>query len=223
MDLKQSRRKNVRQERKRPAKEGLRVFRASGDDIKPDQIARFYDFYVAQTEKKWGRDYLKKAFFDEIYESMRDDILFVFAEQEGTGRLVAGAINFIGSDALFGRNWGCISPDGVAGDASLERLLGAMSGGREGPDFKHLHFECCYYQAIEAAIERGLSRVEAGAQGEHKISRGYLPVETYSAHYIANASFKVAIDEFLQRERLEMREAMEFLELEGSPFKPVVL
>ena len=104
---------------------------------------------------------------------------------------MAGAINFIGSDALFGRNWGCISPDGVAGDASLERLLGAMSGGREGPDFKHLHFECCYYQAIEAAIERGLSRVEAGAQGEHKISRGYLPVETYSAHYIANASFKV--------------------------------
>lgn len=222
MDLKQSRRKNVRQERKRPAKDGLRVFRATGDDIKPDQMADFYEMYIAQTEKKWGRDYLRREFFDEIYETMRDDIMFVFAEQEGTGRLVAGAINFIGSHALYGRNWGCLPPESAAGDANLSKLfrsMGVDTGAQMSGGFKHLHFECCYYQAIEAAIELGLDRVEAGAQGEHKISRGYLPVETHSAHYVADLSFQSAVSEFLGRERREMMEVMEVLTASESPFK----
>ncbi len=125
--------------------------------------------------RKWGRPYLTRAFFAEIGETMRKDVLLVMAKRDG--RWIAGAINFIGSDTLFGRNWGAVE------------------------HHPFLHFEVCYYQAIDFAIQRGLSTVEAGAQGEHKLARGYLPETTWSAHYIADPGFRRAIADYLKRER----------------------
>ena len=131
--------------------------------------------------RKWGRPYLTRAFFSLIGESMSKDVLLVMARRNG--RWIAGAINFIGSDTLFGRNWGAIE------------------------HHPFLHFEVCYYQAIDFAIRRGLKTVEAGAQGEHKIARGYLPQTTYSAHYIADPGLRRAIADYLKRERAYVAEA----------------
>ncbi|MDX5367305.1 MAG: GNAT family N-acetyltransferase, partial [Alphaproteobacteria bacterium] len=133
-------------------------------------------FYMDTGSRKWGTPYLTREFFSLIGERMARDTLLVMARRNG--RYIAGALNFIGGDALYGRNWGAIE------------------------HHPFLHFECCYYRAIDFAIERGLARVEAGAQGEHKLARGYVPTRTHSAHWIANASFRDAVAEYLTRERL---------------------
>ncbi len=167
-------RKNIRKERK-AAQEGLVIKRLNGDEIKPEHWDIFYQCYVDTGMRKWGRPYLNREFFDHIHEVMRSDILLVMAWENDTP--IASALNFIGSDALFGRNWGCLAHK------------------------PFLHFELCYYQAIEAGIERGLPKVEAGAQGEHKLARGYEPVITRSAHFMAHAGLHDAIEDYLTQER----------------------
>ncbi|KAK9828324.1 hypothetical protein WJX74_008746 [Apatococcus lobatus] len=195
MDMKQSKRKNVRQERKHVHNSGLKIERLTGDALKPHHWDAFYGFYINTSDKKWGSAYLTRDFFDQLQASMPDRVLLVMAF-EGD-KPVAGALNLIGSQALFGRNWGCAW----------------------GLNVKFLHFELCYYQAIEAAIERGLSRVEAGAQGEHKIQRGYVPSLTYSSHYFPDASMRSVVNNFLQRESMQIDYTLEALSLE-APFKP---
>jgi len=185
-------RKTIRKEREAATQSGLKLFRLTGDDIKPRHWDSFYRFYIDTTERKWGGGYLTKAFFHRIGKTMADRILLVLAEHDGEP--VAGALNLIGGDALYGRNWGS---DGA---------------------FRFLHFEACYYQAIEFAIERGLKRVEAGAQGEHKIARGYLPVETTSYHHVADKRFAAAVADFLKRERRAI-EAERAALAEYSPFR----
>ena len=152
----------------------------------------FFDFYMETGSRKWGRPYLTREFYSIVGEKMRDRILLVMAKRNG--RWIAGAINFIGSDTLFGRHWGAIE------------------------HHPFLHFELCYYQAIQYAIEHKLARVEAGAQGEHKLSRGYLPTTTYSAHYIVDPGLRRAIDDFLERERAYVAAAGEEL-AEAAPFR----
>ena len=142
--------------------------------------------------RKWGRPYLNRKFYALIGERMPDDIMLVMARRDG--RYIAGAINFIGSDRLFGRHWGCIE------------------------DHRFLHFEVCYHQAIDFAIERKLHVVEAGAQGEHKLARGYLPVTTHSVHYLAHEGLRRAINDFLRREREEVA-LMSHVLNEHTPFK----
>jgi len=190
--LSSRKRKNIRKEREAVAAQGVTMRVVTGDDLKTEHWDAFYRFYRNTTDRKWGWDYLKRPFFSYLHERMADRVALVLAEHEG--EYVAGALNLIGADTLYGRNWGC-----------TER-------------FKNLHFEACYYQAIEFAILRGLKRVEAGAQGQHKLQRGYLPVETYSAHYIADPNFRRAVADFLVREREAVGEEIAFLE-EFSPFK----
>ncbi|KAK9134148.1 hypothetical protein Syun_013478 [Stephania yunnanensis] len=176
MDMKQSKRKNVRQERKKISSQKLTMKRLRGDEIKAKHWDSFYKFYKNTTDNKWGRAFLTRDFFHIVGGKMGDRVLLVVAEDGD--EIVAGALNFIGGDTLYGRLWGC-----------LPRVY-----------YPSLHFEACYYQAIEAAIEMNLQKVEAGAQGEHKIQRGYLPVTTYSCHYILDEGFRRAIGEFLVRE-----------------------
>eukprot|EP00208_Stichococcus_sp_RCC1054_P007623 CAMPEP_0206140138 /NCGR_PEP_ID=MMETSP1473-20131121/8532_1 /ASSEMBLY_ACC=CAM_ASM_001109 /TAXON_ID=1461547 /ORGANISM="Stichococcus sp, Strain RCC1054" /LENGTH=451 /DNA_ID=CAMNT_0053534183 /DNA_START=303 /DNA_END=1658 /DNA_ORIENTATION=- len=193
--LKMRKRKNVRTERKAVRASGLVLKKQSGHDLRPRDWDAFYDFYLNTTDKKWGQAYLKRGFFHAIGETMPDAILLASAYQDD--ELVAGALNLVGSDCIYGRNWGC----------------------KYGLDVKHLHFELCYYQAIEAAIERGIPRVEAGAQGEHKIQRGYLPTLTHSVHYIRDERFRTAVAGFLKRENAEIDYALEALTAEASPYK----
>ena len=167
-------RKTIHRER-RDAQADVEIIRLTGNDITEDAWDAFFAFYMDTGARKWGSPYLNRSFFSIVSEKMRDRILLVMAK--AGGRYIAGALNFIGGDTLFGRYWGAI----------------------EHRPF--LHFEVCYYQAIEFAIERGLKVVEAGAQGAHKLARGYRPVPTYSAHYIANASFRRAVADYLERER----------------------
>lgn len=163
-----------------------------GDQIRPEHWDAFWIFYQDTGARKWGRPYLTRAFFDLIAESMRDSIVLFLAHR--AGRPVAGALNLLGPDCLYGRYWGCTE------------------------DIPFLHFELCYYQAIDFAIAHGLARVEAGAQGEHKLARGYLPVTTWSAHFIADPGFRSAVDDFLIRERRAVEREQEFLG-ELGPFK----
>jgi predicted N-acyltransferase len=142
--------------------------------------------------RKWGRPYLTRAFFDALHQTLRNRIVLVMAFRDGVP--IAGALNLLGANALYGRNWGCIE------------------------DVPHLHFECCYYRAIDFAIEHKLARVEAGAQGEHKIQRGYLPVETHSAHWIADANFRAAVADYLERERRVMENEIRGL-MTMSPYR----
>ncbi len=151
------------------------IIHLRGGDIRPEHWDAFWAFYQDTGARKWGTPYLTRAAFDLLGERMGEKILLVLALQDGEP--VAGALNFIGGDALYGRYWGCTR------------------------DIRFLHFELCYYQAIEAAIELGLARVEAGAQGGHKLARGYEPVETVSAHWFADAGFRSAVEDFLERER----------------------
>ncbi|MEJ0095832.1 MAG: GNAT family N-acetyltransferase [Methylocella sp.] len=191
-DLASRKRKMIRRERKEALANGIEIEVLTGSAIKENHWDMFFLFYTDTGSRKWGTPYLARAFFSSVGATMADHILLVMAKREG--RYIAGALNFIGKDALYGRNWGAIE------------------------DHPFLHFEVCYYQAIEFAIARGLSRVEAGAQGEHKLSRGYGPVATYSAHEIADPRFARAIDEYLQRERIHMVEAREdYAEL--TPFR----
>lgn len=184
-------RKAVRKER-RAAQAAVQIKRLNGPEIRSEHWDAFWLFYQDTGMRKWGRPYLTRAFFDLMAEAMADKLLLILAYQDG--RPVAGALNMIGPDCLYGRYWGCSA------------------------DIEFLHFELCYYQAIAFAIESGLSRVEAGAQGEHKLARGYEPVPTYSAHYIPNAGFRSAIADFLRREDKAMQREMAFLG-EMMPFK----
>ena len=174
-DLASRKRKGVRKERA-AAQYGLRIERLSGDDIGEHHWDVFWRFYQDTGSRKWGTPYLTREAFSLLGERMGDRIVLVLAS-DGDGVPVAGALNFLGADALYGRYWGC---------AKTVRFL---------------HFELCYYQAIDIAIERGLSRVEAGAQGGHKLARGYEPVVTRSMHWVSDPGFRAAIEDFLQRER----------------------
>ncbi|RKF20596.1 N-acetyltransferase [Altericroceibacterium spongiae] len=167
-------RKAIRKER-RAAQEGVEIRHLSGDDLKAEHWDAFWEFYQDTGARKWGTPYLTREAFDLFGERMGDQILLILAYQDGNP--IAGALNFIGSEALYGRYWGCIV------------------------DKPFLHFELCYYQAIDAAIALGLKRVEAGAQGGHKLARGYEPVRTRSAHWIADPGFRAAIAEYLEQER----------------------
>ncbi|KAG0494332.1 hypothetical protein HPP92_005326 [Vanilla planifolia] len=194
MDMKQSKRKNIRQERKKISIQNLKMKRLRGDEIKAKHWDSFYQFYRNTTDNKWGRAFLTKDFFHIIGAKMGDHVLLIVAEEEG--ELVAGALNLIGGDTLYGRLWGC-----------LPRAY-----------YPNLHFEACYYQAIEAAIELKLKKVEAGAQGDHKVQRGYLPVTTYSCHYIVDEDFRRAIQDFLVHERDQVKQVMKLLN-DSGPFK----
>ncbi|KAG2704287.1 hypothetical protein I3760_06G177500 [Carya illinoinensis] len=194
MDMKQSKRKNIRQERKKISVQNLTMKRLRGYEIKAKHWDTFYKFYRNTTNNKWGSPYLTRDFFHHMGSKMGDQVLLVVAE-EGE-ELVAGALNLIGGDTLFGRLWGC----------------------QPRAYYPSLHFEACYYQAIEAAIELGLNTVEAGAQGDHKIQRGYLPVTTYSCHYLMDEGFRKAIEDFLVRESSQVRLVMKLLH-DSGPYK----
>ena len=189
--LSSRKRKTIRKERA-AALGDLRVEHVTGPEITEAHWDAFWAFYQDTGARKWGRPYLTRAFFSLLGERMADRLLLIFAMFED--RPVAGALNLIGEDALYGRYWGALA------------------------EVPHLHFEICYYQAIDAAIARGLSRVEAGAQGSHKIARGYRPVPTYSAHYIADAGFRRAVADFLQAERDAVEHEIASLD-EMTPFK----
>jgi uncharacterized protein len=185
-------RKTIRRERAEAVANDITIHWLTGNDLTESVWDAFFDFYMETGSRKWGRPYLTREFYSIVGEKMRDRILLVMAKRNG--RWVAGAINFIGSHTLFGRHWGC----------------------REHHPF--LHFEVCYYQAIEYAITHKLARVEAGAQGQHKIARGYLPVTTYSAHYIVDPALRRAIADFLKHERRHIEtEIEEFAEF--APFR----
>jgi uncharacterized protein len=184
-------RKAIRKERM-TAQAGLEIVHLSGADISEAHWDAFWYFYQDTGARKWGRPYLTRSFFSMLGATMADKLLLILALRDG--KPIAGALNMIGGDALYGRYWGC----------------------RE--DIPFLHFELCYYQAIDAAITRGLARVEAGAQGEHKLARGYVPITTWSAHYIADPGFREAIADFLIRERQAVDREIAFLG-EMTPFK----
>ncbi|MBB5518882.1 GNAT family N-acetyltransferase [Amphiplicatus metriothermophilus] len=185
-------RKAVRRERREALSAGLVVRHLSGAEITERYWDAFWRFYQDTGARKWGRPYLTRAFFSLIAERMGERVLLIVAEREGVP--IAGALNFIGGDALYGRYWGCTE------------------------HHPFLHFELCYYQAVEYAIERGLARVEAGAQGEHKIARGYEPVETRSAHWIADPGFREAVARYLAQERAQNAAEIDFLK-EYAPFR----
>ena len=190
--LSSRKRKLIRRERRDALANGITIECLTGSDIKTEHMEAFYTFYMDTGSRKWGRPYLTRAFFSIIQETMPDQILLIMAKREG--QYIAGAINFIGGDVLYGRNWGCIE------------------------NHPFLHFEVCYYQAIDFAIQKGLKKVEAGAQGEHKLARGYRPVTTYSAHYIADPSFRQAVANYLQEERNYIAELQDTLS-EQTPFR----
>ncbi len=185
-------RKNIRKERKQANAFGGTIHCLTGDKIEPHHWDAFWIFYQDTGARKWGTPYLTRAFFDQIQQTMRDDMLLVLAELDG--RFVAGALNFIGRDTLYGRYWGCVA------------------------DYPALHFELCYYRAIDFAITHGLGKVEAGAQGAHKLARGYLPVETHSLHWIRDDGFRDAIARYLDAEREAINEEIDVLTSYG-PFK----
>ncbi|WP_127559639.1 GNAT family N-acetyltransferase [Nioella ostreopsis] len=190
--LSSRKRKTIRKERAQAQGFGGDIVSLTGDDLRPEHWDAFWRFYQDTGARKWGSPYLTRSFFDLVQETMRDDILLVLAVREGVP--VAGALNFIGRDVLFGRYWGCTEHHPC------------------------LHFELCYYQAIDAAIARGLARVEAGAQGEHKLARGYLPVPTHSLHWIADPGFSEAVENYLEAERAAVEEDIEILTAYG-PFR----
>lgn len=185
-------RKQIKRER-RDANAAVRIELLSGADLKSHHWDAFFRFYTSTSDRKWGSPYLTREFFDLLGQRMADRILLVMAKDGA--RYVAGALNLIGSDTLYGRNWGCIG------------------------DFPFLHFEACYYRAIDFAIANGLKRVEAGAQGPHKIQRGYLPQPTYSAHWIRDPGFRRAVADFLRRETVAVENEMDELEQGLSPFR----
>ncbi len=185
-------RKAIRKERRKVAESGIRLRALTGGEIEPRHWDAFFEFYMATADRKWGQPYLTREFFHLLGERLTDRVVLMLADYQGEP--VAGALNLKSGDTLYGRNWGAL--------------------GR----FRFLHFETCYYQAIDYAIAHGLKYVEAGAQGEHKIQRGYLPTATYSAHWIADANFSRAVEEFLARERAAVEQEIAYL-ADHSPFK----
>jgi hypothetical protein len=185
-------RKALRKERAAAQGFGGTIRAITGDDLRPGHWDAFWAFYQDTGARKWGHPYLTRRFFDLVQETMRDDALLVLAERDG--RPVAGALNFVGRETLYGRYWGCTE------------------------HHPFLHFELCYHQAIDWAVARGLSRVEAGAQGEHKLARGYLPVACHSLHWVADEGFAKAVGDYLRRERQAVDEEIEVLTAYG-PFR----
>ncbi|MGE0226363.1 MAG: GNAT family N-acetyltransferase [Acetobacteraceae bacterium] len=190
--LSSRKRKVLRRERRDANAAGLTFHALSGADITESHWDAFYRFYQSTVDRKWGSAYLTRKFFSLLGERLGHRVVLMVAENNGVP--VAGALNLAGTEALYGRNWGCRG------------------------DWPFLHFELCYYRAIDWAIEHGLQRVEAGAQGRHKIQRGYLPKPTYSAHWIAHAGLRRAVGNFLEEERMGIREDMRRL-AEDSPFR----
>ena len=190
--LSSKKRKNIRRERREALAGGIDIEWLTGD-ISEAQWDAFYEFYADTGRRKWGMPYLNREFFSRIGETMAEHILLVMCRR--AGRYIAGAINFIGDDTLFGRNWGCVE------------------------DHRFLHFEACYYQAIDFALHRGLGRVEAGAQGAHKIARGYLPTPTYSAHWIRDPRLRDAVERYLREERRHVEADISYVEQHHSPFR----
>ena len=190
--LSSRKRKNIRKERAQAQGFGGKIRSYSGDQIQPHHWDAIWAFYQDTGSRKWGTPYLTRAFFEIAHETLRDDILLIMAEIDGSP--IAGAMNVIGRDALYGRYWGCVQ------------------------DHACLHFEICYYQAIDWAIAHGFARVEAGAQGEHKLARGYLPVETHSLHWMADEGFSDAVAQYLVAERAAVAEDIEILTSYG-PFR----
>jgi len=180
--LSHSKRKSIRKERREVAATGVELATLRGDELDASHWDAFFGFYMATADRKWGRPYLNRDFFARLHATLRDRVALVMGRHEGGW--VAGALNLVGADALYGRNWGATA------------------------DFKHLHFEACYYRVIEYAIAHGIARVEAGAQGEHKLQRGYLPVRTFSAHWIRDEGFRAAVDDFVGRETRAVDDAI---------------
>ena len=180
-DMTSRQRKNIKKEREKIAKQGITLSRIKGEDISHEMIETFYQFYQVTYLKRGMRGYLNFKFFESIIKHSPDSILLVMA-QNSDGNYVAGALNFYDDQKLYGRYWGCLE------------------------EYDSLHFETCYYQGIEFCIEHGLGSFDPGVQGEHKIKRGFCPIETYSAHWIRDARFKEAIDDFLERERTHILE-----------------
>ncbi len=185
-------RKTIKRERRDGLADGIEVVWLTGSDLTEAAWDAFFAFYMDTGSRKWGRPYLTREFFSRLGETMAEQTVLIMAKR--AGRYIAGAINFVGAGTLFGRHWGAVE------------------------QHPFLHFEICYYQAIEYAIAHKLARVEAGAQGEHKLARGYLPATTYSAHYIADPALRRAIDDYLARERAYVEAAGREL-LEASPFR----
>ena len=193
-DLSSRKRKTIRKERETANAFGGSIEMLTGDQIEPRHWDAFWGFYQDTGARKWGTPYLTRAAFDELHATMRQDLLLILAVRNG--KPVAGALNFIGRDTLFGRYWGCVE------------------------DHACLHFELCYYRAIDWAIENGLSRVEAGAQGEHKLARGYLPTPVHSLHWIADPGFARAVAQYLRAEAAAVQEEIDVLTAYG-PFRRV--
>ena len=193
-DLSSRKRKTIRKERETANAFGGSIEMLTGDQIEPRHWDAFWRFYQDTGARKWGTPYLTRAAFDELHATMRDDMLLILAVRNG--KPVAGALNFIGRDTLFGRYWGCVE------------------------DHACLHFELCYYRAIDWAIENGLGRVEAGAQGEHKLARGYLPTPVHSLHWIADPGFARAVAQYLRAEAAAVQEEIDVLTAYG-PFRRV--
>jgi predicted N-acyltransferase len=190
--LSSRKRKNIRKERLQAQEFGGTIETFTGDQIEPEHWDAFWKFYQDTGARKWGKPYLTRQFFDIAQETLRDDLALVLAQRDG--RWVAGALNFIGADALFGRYWGC------------------------SEHHPFLHFELCYYRAIDIAIDMKLATVEAGAQGEHKLARGYLPTATWSLHWMRDEGFARAVGDFLRQERAAVDEEIEIL-TDYGPFK----
>jgi uncharacterized protein len=186
--LSSRKRKAIKRER-REAQEGLSFRALSGADLTPEVWRQFYRFYTATTDRKWGGAYLTPEFFPLLGERLGENVVLMFAYRDG--QPIAGALNLRSETVLYGRNWGCVE------------------------DVPFLHFELCYYQAIDYAIAHGLKRVEAGAQGEHKVQRGYLPQPTYSAHFIRHPGLRNAVAAFVEAEAAQLQELMAEMRDEG--------
>lgn len=191
--LTSKRRKEILRERRQVEKANVTIEKLTGSQLTEDHADIMYQFYLSTIDKMGGHDYLTHDFYREVFKTMKDQILFVLARDRDSGRPVAGALNYFGTDTLYGRNWGCLA------------------------EYKSLHFELCYYQGIEFAIEKGFHLFEAGAQGEHKLSRGFLPTLTYSAHKIAHPQLDRAIQNFVDREKDEIAKVFKVYD-EHSPF-----
>lgn len=185
-------RKAIRRERRKAAEHGLDIIRLSGNEIEEAHLDAFWDFYQDTGARKWGTPYLTRQAFSLLVETMAERLVLILA-LDGT-RPLAGALNMLGEDAIYGRYWGTLA------------------------DLPFVHFELCYYQAIEIAIERGLARVEAGAQGPHKLARGYEPVTTYSAHWFVHPGLRTAVADFIERERLVVGRDIDVMRALG-PFR----
>lgn len=191
-DLSSRKRKAIRKERREAVADDIEIEVLNGEAIEEEHWDAFFQFYLDTGGRKWGRPYLNRRFFALLGERMADAVVLVLARRHG--RYIAGALNLKGEETLFGRYWGCVE------------------------DHRFLHFELCYYQAIDYAITHGLQRVEAGAQGPHKLARGYLPVTTHSVHWIADAGFRRAVADYLEHERREVEREIGFLD-RHSPFR----